>query len=200
MTDWIMIWITAVYVIATIAICVANIKSADATRKQLQEQQRQFNESNRAFVTVTFEIVRSGLAMLRIQNNGKQIAQNVQISISEHFMSNIKNQSEKEHLEKLSKSRFNIGIGQSWYCLLGSHLDLSSLSKEMLHIDISYFDNISDYSESTDIDLKQYLWSIIYESPVEDIYQQMKKQTKFVENINKSISTIEKIYKKQYNE
>ena len=92
-----MIWITGVYVIATIAICVANFKSANATRKQLQEQQRQFNESNRAFVTVTFEIIRSGLAMLHIQNTGKQIAQNVHISISQRFESNIKDKYVKEH-------------------------------------------------------------------------------------------------------
>ena len=190
-----MIWITGVYVIATIAICVANFKSANATRKQLQEQQRQFNESNRAFVTVTFEIIRSGLAMLHIQNTGKQIAQNVHISISQRFESNIKDKYVKEHLKKLTQSKFNIGINQSWYCLLGSHLELDHLSNEMLHIDISYCDSISEYSESTDIDLKQYFWSTIYESPIEDIYQQIKKQTQYMKNINASISKIEKTYR-----
>ena len=44
-TDWLMVIITAVYVIATIAICVANFKSAKATRDQISESNRQFTES-----------------------------------------------------------------------------------------------------------------------------------------------------------
>lgn len=39
--------ITVVYVIATIFICFANIKSAKATRDQIAESQRQFNENRR---------------------------------------------------------------------------------------------------------------------------------------------------------
>ena len=50
MTDWIMIAITAVYVIATIFICIFNYRSAKATREQLAESKRQFEENNRAFV------------------------------------------------------------------------------------------------------------------------------------------------------
>lgn len=36
-TDWMMVAITVVYVIATIAICIANFKSAKATKQQLEE-------------------------------------------------------------------------------------------------------------------------------------------------------------------
>ena len=36
-TDWLMVGITAVYVVATIIISYANIKSANATREQLTE-------------------------------------------------------------------------------------------------------------------------------------------------------------------
>ena len=39
--------ITVIYVIATIFICVANIKSANASRDQIAESQRQFSESRR---------------------------------------------------------------------------------------------------------------------------------------------------------
>lgn len=46
-TDWLMFGITAVYVIATIFICVANIKAAKASREQIAESQRQFNENRR---------------------------------------------------------------------------------------------------------------------------------------------------------
>lgn len=45
--EWVMVWITAVYVIATILICYANLKSARATREQVAESKRQFEESKR---------------------------------------------------------------------------------------------------------------------------------------------------------
>lgn len=46
-TDWLMVVITAIYVIATVFICVFNAKSAKATRAQVAESQRQFEESKR---------------------------------------------------------------------------------------------------------------------------------------------------------
>ena len=76
MTDWIMIAITAVYVIATIFICIFNYRSAKATREQLAESKRQFEENNRAFVTVTFETIRGSLLVLNIHNHGHLSAGN----------------------------------------------------------------------------------------------------------------------------
>ena len=46
-TDWIMVGITAVYVVATIIICWANMRSAKATKEQLNESKRQFEETQR---------------------------------------------------------------------------------------------------------------------------------------------------------
>ena len=46
-TDWLMFGITTIYVIATIFICRANIKAANASRAQIAESQRQFDENRR---------------------------------------------------------------------------------------------------------------------------------------------------------
>ena len=46
-TDWLMVGITVVYVIATICIWVANNRTARASREQLEESKRQFNENRR---------------------------------------------------------------------------------------------------------------------------------------------------------
>lgn len=46
-TDWLMVVITAIYVIATIRIYRANNESAKATREQLEESKVQFEESHR---------------------------------------------------------------------------------------------------------------------------------------------------------
>ena len=46
-TDWLMVVVTTVYVFATIIICVFNGKSAKATREQVAESIRQFEETQR---------------------------------------------------------------------------------------------------------------------------------------------------------
>lgn len=60
-TDWLMVIITGIYVVATIAICWANIKSAKATREQLEVSKAQFEETKRLelFPYLQFEKISS---------------------------------------------------------------------------------------------------------------------------------------------
>lgn len=187
-TDWLMVGITIVYVVATIAICLANIKSAKATREQVAEAKRQFEENNRAFVTVTFEIIRNGLLVLNMHNHGHQIANNVTIKINQDFIDSLSN---NQAPEKLCKSSFTLGIDKGWYVFLGSQLDLDHISSIPLEIMVYYSDTFAEYSESTTIDLKQYMWSIIYNSPIEDTYNEMKKMTKSIQSIDKSVQRLQ---------
>ena len=46
-SNWVLVIITAVYVVATICICVANFKSANASKKQLEESTKQYEENKR---------------------------------------------------------------------------------------------------------------------------------------------------------
>ena len=46
-TDWLMVIITLAYVIATIFICWANIKSAKAAKEELAEIKKQYAEEKR---------------------------------------------------------------------------------------------------------------------------------------------------------
>lgn len=186
-TDWLMVAITVVYVIATIAICMANIKSAKASKEQLAESKRQFDENNRAFVTVTVEMIRSGLVVLNIQNLGHRIAQDVKVHINQDFLDNVPHKFEKEHLQKLCDSSFALGIGKSWYATLGSNLDLRKIGEKILKIDIQYKDGLSEYTESIAIDLTQYFWALMYDSPTEDLYQETKKISKALQSMDKSI-------------
>ena len=182
--------VTFVYVVATIFICRANITSAKATREQVTEQKRQFDETNRAFVTVNFDVIRSGLVMLHIQNHGKLIANNVKVDISKEFIANVQDVTDREHLKTLTESTFNIGIGPSWYCCIGSHIELERLASKIMHIDLSYSDSIGNYNESINIDLSQYFWAMIYDSSIEDISQYTKRQTEIISKMNKNIEKI----------
>jgi len=48
-----------VYVIATIFICWANIKAANASKEQLREMQKQFAETNRPIIELEFHYSRN---------------------------------------------------------------------------------------------------------------------------------------------
>ena len=56
-----MVLITAIYVIATINISNANIKSSEATREQITESKRQFEETKRLEYMPCFEIHFDGM-------------------------------------------------------------------------------------------------------------------------------------------
>ena len=186
-SEWVMVIITGIYVIATIFICWAHIKSANATKDQLAESKRQFDEENRAYVTVTFDIIRSGIAALCVENHGKQVANNVEVRVSSEFVENMNDGSDKEMIKKLCEASFILGIGRKWYTCLGSHLELGQLSQVPLTVDISYSDNTGEHKEKVVIDLKQYLWTIIYDSSAEDTAQELKKMTKSIQKIEKTI-------------
>lgn len=57
--DWAMFWLTCVYVIATILICVFNARSAIATQAQVAESQRQFEETKRLEFMPFFQFEKS---------------------------------------------------------------------------------------------------------------------------------------------
>ena len=183
--DWAMVWITVVYVMATCAICWANIRSANATKAQLAETKRQFDEENRALVTATFEIIRNGIAALCIENHGKQVAYNVEIRIVPEFINNIRDDTDKKLIKELCRASFTLGIGLKWYACLGCHLELEQLSQVPLAIDISYSDNQGRHKETTTIDLKQYFWSLIYDSPMVDANVELKKMAKSLQSIDR---------------
>ena len=78
-TDWIMVIITFVYVIATILICVFNYRSAKATREQVAEAKRQYEEINRAFITYEFLYEKRAFYGIRFTNHGRRVANNGKI-------------------------------------------------------------------------------------------------------------------------
>lgn len=103
MTDWLMVIITTVYVIATIAICVANFKSAKATKEQLDESKRQYEDKKRLEIMPCFylefkdEKATDGLVelditgdtnkkvgfqpyLMNIENVGTGLAKNISVS------------------------------------------------------------------------------------------------------------------------
>lgn len=178
MTDWLMVVITAIYMVATIAICYFNRESANAakeqtkaTREQIKEMIEQYNSLNRPFVTVRFDVIRSGLMCFIIENEGPVPAHDVKIRINREFIDNIKEADEKSRLQELNESVLYLASKQKITVLLGSNISFDDIAKEIAKIDISY----DSYTEYTEIDINQYRFMIIYRSPVEDAAQHLKK-------------------------
>lgn len=180
MSDWILVALTAVYVIATIFISLSNSRSSKAIKEQISESQKQFIDENRAFVNIDFEIIRDDLYTLKVMNHGKRTASNVRVVIAEDFLGVLKSPHCKEHMELLNESAFSIGIGQSWYINIGSLKDYNSLKQKPITIDLSYSDCFSEYNEKRIIDLSQYGWGLVYDTPINDIRSSIEKISKDV--------------------
>lgn len=72
-SDWAMVFIILVYVIATIFICLASLKSAKVSKEQLIEMKKQFEENNRPYVEEEFIFVKCAFYGLRFINNGNVV-------------------------------------------------------------------------------------------------------------------------------
>lgn len=188
--DWVMFCITAIYVIATIAICFFNATSAKATRdqveiskKQIEEMVKQYNEINRPIVTIRFEVIRSGLLCFFVENEGPQPAHNITITFNDSFINNLPDDRTKNHLQKLKQAKLFLASHQKMIIPLDGQPMFSVIAKEKAIIQITY----DNFDESTEIDLNQYEMFLIDKSPLEDISQKIKKICEQDENFHRAL-------------
>jgi hypothetical protein len=188
MTDWLMVIITTIYVVATIVICYFNGKSAKAAKLQTEEMIRQYKMSNRPNVKIHFDIIRSGLLCFVLENEGAEPAHNVNVKINDLFINGMKSERERERIHRLSESQLYLASRQKIFILLGGQTQFSKLAQNVAEIDISY----DEYCEHTSIDLNQYGMFLVYNSPSEDISQHLKKiqenEDRFHKNLLKQLS------------
>lgn len=193
MTDWIMVIITAIYVIATIVICYFNGKSAKAAKTQTDEMIRQYQMMNRPNVTIHFDIIRSGLLCFVVKNEGSLPAHDVNIRINQAFIDGMSSSTDKERIERFCDSRLYLASNQEVFILLGGQPEFSRLAKNVAEIDILY----DGFVEHTTIDLEQYAMLLVYDSPLEDIAQHLKKikenDDRFYKKVSKGIESKSKI-------
>lgn len=179
MADWLMVIITTVYVIATIIICVFNGKTAKASEKQIEtakqqidEMVRQYNEANRPYVLVRFEIIRSGLLCFIVENNGPVPAFNVKISICDDFVKGLSAQDSQARLREISESSLFLAPRQKEFIVFGVQSDFIQIAKQKAIIDVSYN---GKYMDRIVIDLWQYRSFLAYTSELEDISHHLKQ-------------------------
>jgi hypothetical protein len=190
-TDWLMVAITAVYVVATIFICRANIKSAEATREQVAEARRQYEEEHRPYVSYQFIYERHTWYGMRFTNHGKRVANHVQIKLDKEFLDSLEMSQFFEGLRKLQDREFTLGIGQSYDILFGAADFRRRPDKKPIAGEILYQDSREAYRETFEIDFEKYATLFSVEGLEDVLHGDMKKQTAELKKIAHTLEQIE---------
>lgn len=177
-TDWLMVAITLVYVIATILICIFNFRSAKATREQVAEAKRQFEEENKAYITYSFLYERKTFFGVRLTNSGKKVANEVKIKISPTFIGSIAEAGFANDLRELESREFILGIGQNYDFFFGSNEYRENKDKVPLTGEVSYSDDKASYFTPISIDTANYATMYSVTTDFSVLLEHMEKQTK----------------------
>lgn len=189
-TDWLMVIITLVYVIATIFICRANIKSAQASKEELAEIKRQYAEENRPHIEVEFCYERRTWYIVRFINHGKLTAQHVKIVLDEDFISSLPEQGFKDILLKQREKECIIGVGQHYDLYIASNELRGNPNMKPVTGKLSYQDESSKYESDIYIDLENY--ATFFSSTSDDpLVKELKNIKKEIEGLKSAIVALD---------
>lgn len=175
--------ITVVYVVATVLICAVNFRSVKATRDQLDESKRQYEEEHRAFIS--YELIYENRTWfgLRFINHGKRVATNVQLKLDKDFAESLTEKGCKEQLKRLDGQEFTLGIGQHYDIFLGSSRLRERPDTTPIQIMISYKDRKDTYTNFFYIDFSKY-------PPIFSVTTSIERMEKEARKLNESLSDI----------
>ena len=190
MTDWLMVIITAIYVVATIFICRANMKSAEASKEQLIEMQRQYAEGNRPYIETEFCFLNRMWYVVRFVNHGRFTAQHVKITLSQEFIDSLPEQNFREILNKLKTLECIIGVGQHHDLFIGSIRLQGNPNMKPLIGKITYESNGNLYESDIFVDLEHYMTFYSTDSEQEKFLKALKENAKELEGIKRSLLSL----------
>lgn len=189
-TDWLMIVITFVYVVATIFICWANIKSAKASKEELTEMKRQYAEENRPRIEIEFCYERRIWYIVRFVNHGKLTAQHVKIILDEEFIDSLPEPDFQDTLRKQRKKECIIGVGQHYDLYIASNKLRGNPNMKPVTGKLSYQDESSKYESDIYIDLENY--ATFFSSTSDDpMVKELKNIKKEIEGLKRAIVALD---------
>lgn len=186
--DWVMVIITGVYVIATIFICWANIKAANASKEQLQEMQKQFAETNRPIIELEFHYSRRTWYIARFVNRGNLTAQHVKIYLDQEFVESLPEESMKQGLERIKGKECIIGAGQHYDLYIGSNQLRGNPNMKPLTGTIKYESQGKTYRSDLFVDLEHYMTFYSSTTDEEDLLKSVKKISDELEDIKQVLN------------
>ena len=155
--DWAMVIITGIYVVATIFICWANIKAANASKEQLREMQRQFAETNRPIIELELHYCRRTWYIARFINRGNLTAQHVKISLDQEFVDSLPEEAIRQELKRQKGKECIIGVGQCYDLYIGGSPLRENPNMKPLTGTIEYKAQGKTYQSDLFVDLEHYM-------------------------------------------
>lgn len=193
-TDWLMVGITFVYVVATVFICVFNGRSAKAAKRQTEEMQKQFYATNRPIVTVEIVYLKRAFWALRFTNHGTQTAFNTKIQLDESFIDSIPEPTYQRLLRNDNGKVRTIGVNQHYDLFFGSNQYRDAVDKTPIRGRVIYKGwNESVYAEDFEIETQNYATFFSVNSDIEDLMKKIQEQTKELKEIRGELLLLRKI-------
>ena len=187
-TDWLMVIITTIYVIATVFICVFNAKSATAAREQTQQMQLQFLQTNRPIVTVEIVYLKRTYWVLRFTNHGVMTAFNTRIDLAKSFIDSLPEEKFRQIVEKEVGKVRTIGVNQHYDIYFGGDDFRDSCIAESIVGRVSYRGTQDAiFAEDFRIELSDYATFYSVSSELEDIKDALIEQKKELSKISSSL-------------
>lgn len=183
--------ITVVYVVATIFICWANIQSANASKAQLKEMQRQFYSINRPIVSVEIVYLRRVFWALRFTNHGTQTAFNTKIILNSDFIESLNEPTYKKAVKNNNGKVRTIGVNQSYDLFIGANGFRTRDSQVPIKGQVIYRGiNESVYAEDFEIETQNYATFFSVNSDIEDLIEKLKEQNGELKKISHAIQVL----------
>lgn len=155
--EWIMVVITGIYVVATIFICWANIRTANVSKEQLKEMQKQYAETNRPLIELEFHYSRRTWYIARFVNHGNMAAQHVKINLDQDFIDSLPGESFRRELNRIKGKECIIGTGQKYELFIGNNDLRGNPNMKPLTGTIEYEAQGQVYKSDLFVDLEHYL-------------------------------------------
>lgn len=179
--------ITAVYVLATILICFANIKAANASQRQVAEMQQQFRETNRPYITCEYILKSRLFCGIKICNHGNMVAKDLTFSICQDFLDALQSDHYVD-FRKLNESQYRlVGIGQESDFFFS---DVDHKPKVPFELIVHYRSETGFFSETFCFDLSKQIPVNSVEMNEEKFLKISKAQQKSLDEIARSLQII----------
>ncbi len=188
-TDWLMVVITFIYVIATIFICWANIKSARASKEELAEMKKQYSEENRPRIETEFCYEHRTWYIVRFVNHGKLTAQHVKIELDADFIDSIPENGFKSILRNQGNKECIIGVGQHYDLYIASNELRGNSNMRPVTGKLIYQDEVRSYESDIYIDLENYA-TFFSSTSDEPVVKELKNVKKEIEGVKRAILDI----------
>ena len=170
MTDWLMVILTSIYVIATIVICWTNIRSTKTMQEQLVEIKNQYEAEYRPYIEVELIYEKRAFYGLRFVNHGRKIANHVSIELSQDFLNHLSNsESFKSRLEAQRNRRCIIGVGQHYDLFFGSNECRHKCKDLTIDGKVTYDNGNKNYEDKFLIDFSNYATFFTLASDIEEL-------------------------------